>query len=295
MSLASVEIARRVSDDEVAFYLENGWVKLERLVSPEVAGEMLAAARRVMGESPEGSTDVIDSLKRGDVQAASAALHRKGANAAQGSVVDTAWWQDYHHIARDDKVEPFYSFSFSKEMGENAQRFMDRDVPVRYYDDFVACKMPAGQPGGSATGWHQDMCANPLDRVGGMSVWLALDDLPPEKGTMRFLTGAFREGPLGRGTGRYTDKQLFDVYPKVWERYELSPPMHLRPGDATVHGMLTPHYAPENTTDTPRWGYATFYTPGDTLFTGSPRANFDGTGIEPFALLDHPNFPIIYP
>ena len=33
-------IAREVTDDEVAFYQANGWVKLDRLISPELAAEM---------------------------------------------------------------------------------------------------------------------------------------------------------------------------------------------------------------------------------------------------------------
>ena len=77
---------RTVTADEVAFYRENGWVKTERLIDPEVAAEMLAAA--------------IASL--------------------------------------------------------------------------------------------------PFDRVGGLAFWVALDDVPAERGTMRFLSGSQRQGCLGR-------------------------------------------------------------------------------------------------
>lgn len=290
MPVSVADAVRRVTDDEVAFYQENGWVKLDGLISPELAGEMLTVARDVMGELPVGSDEVLIGAKVGDHRRMNEALHRKGGLGGRRGVVDVAWWQDYHYIALKDRLEPFYSYSFSRKMGENAQRLMDRDVPIRYYEDFVACKTSVGQPGSGATIWHQDLPTLPLDRTGGLTVWLALKDLPPESGTLRFLSGAFREGPLGRG--RSLD--MMGTYPQL-RRYPTSPPFHLRPGDASVHGVLTPHGAPENGTDTQRWGFATLYIPADALFNGAPTAKVEGTGIEPFQPFDHPNFPIVYP
>ena len=40
---------REITDEEVAFYEENGWVKLDRLVSPELADEL----RRVVVDMPK--------------------------------------------------------------------------------------------------------------------------------------------------------------------------------------------------------------------------------------------------
>src|SRR6201995_6148970 len=90
---------RAVTSDEVAFYRENGWVKLERLIDPALAAEMLAAAQSKMGERPavddqdpdRASKSVYTPFKRGG----------KGYNANYG--------QDYHYIARDDQLEPMRS------------------------------------------------------------------------------------------------------------------------------------------------------------------------------------------
>jgi ectoine hydroxylase-related dioxygenase (phytanoyl-CoA dioxygenase family) len=144
---------RTVTADEVAFYRENGWVKLERLIEPRVAGDMLAAAQSKMGERPDvddqdpdrSSKSVYTSFKRG------------------GKVYNANYWQDYHFIARDDQLEPMRSVVFSPALGRNAQLLMARDVPVRYSSDIVACKMPAGQPGSDATAWHQDIASLPFD------------------------------------------------------------------------------------------------------------------------------------
>jgi hypothetical protein len=58
---------------------------------------------------------------------------------------------------------------------------------------------------------------------------------------------------------------LLEVYPALPDKYPLSPPLHLRPGDATAHAMLTIHTAPANTTDRTRWSYIAWYLPADVL------------------------------
>jgi hypothetical protein len=46
---------RDLTADEVARYRENGWVKLERLIDPDLAAEMLAAAKAVRGAAGRSS------------------------------------------------------------------------------------------------------------------------------------------------------------------------------------------------------------------------------------------------
>jgi len=282
--VASVSGAvRPVTDDEVAFYRENGWAKLERLIDPELAGELLAAAQELMGERPQATEfdpekatkSVYTSYPRG------------------GRVLDAVYWQDYHFAARDDKIEPFQSLVLLPEMGHNAQRLMARDVPIQYSSDILAVKMPVGSPGSSPTEWHQDIASLPFDRVGGLAFWLALNDVPAARGTMQFLSGSHREGCLGRT--RAQGKGVKEYYPELLERYELSPPLDLTAGDATVHSSVVCHGAPENTTDEPRWAYIVAYFPGDALYTGAPNHNFDGLGLQPSGPFDHPRFPVVYP
>jgi ectoine hydroxylase-related dioxygenase (phytanoyl-CoA dioxygenase family) len=75
----------------------------------------------------------------------------------------------------------------------------------------------------------------------------------------------------------------------------MSPPLHLKAGDATVHSVLVGHGASENQTDEPRWAYICAYIPGDALYTGAPNYNYDGIGLEVNKPIDHPRFPILYP
>ena len=275
---------RAITDDEVAFYAENGWVKLENLIAPELAHGLLQGSRQLMEEAIAGQ-GVADE-QEGD----------RFAGASKGKkVLDIGIWQDYHFPARDDHAEPFHSLVFSKALGRAAQRLLRKPtVPVQYSSDLLACKMPAGSRGGQATNWHQDFPIFPFDRYGSLAFWVALNDIPPERGTMRFLSGSQREGPIGRD-GFLKGIDALELYPDLADRYELSPPLHLKPGDATVHHAAVIHSAPENSTPDPRWVYIIAFIPGDTLYTGAAHHNFDGLGLTVNEPIRHERFPIVYP
>jgi ectoine hydroxylase-related dioxygenase (phytanoyl-CoA dioxygenase family) len=255
--------ARPVSDDEVTFYRDNGWVKLEKLVEPDLVAEMLAVSKELLGEH-------------------ASAAPRAGVDA------ELDWFNDRHFLARDGR-EPFRSLCLSEAMGANAERLLERPVPIRFYSDMLACKLPAaGGFKSAATMAHQDL-GQQFDRIGKTTFWLALDDVPPERGSMRFWSGSHKEGPLGNRS-----PHLFSAYPYLRERYELSAPVYLQPGDATVHHQMVIHEAPANTTDTPRWSYIFLYFPADALYSGRPSHGLEGLELEMDQPFEHPNFPVVY-
>ena len=45
--------------------------------------------------------------------------------------------------------------------------------------------------------YHQDASEQGSDRVGEVQFWLALSEVTPEMGPMRFVDRSHREGPLG--------------------------------------------------------------------------------------------------
>src|SRR4029078_8842474 len=93
----------------------------------------------------------------------------------------------------------FRDFYFSKQMGRNMQRLLRREVHIRHHLDIIAVKMPkaATDVGSAPSPRHQDYPANGHDRVGTVVFWLALDDMPAERGTMRFRSGSHTLGELG--------------------------------------------------------------------------------------------------
>jgi hypothetical protein len=113
-------------------------------------------------------------------------------------------------------VEPYRSFMFSERMASNAAKLVNRkrlkgvDVPMRYRMDFMI-KKPAGQPAmlnvnpsrptagyhpQYGTGYHQDSSEHGSDRVGELQFWMALAEVTPEMGPMRFINRTHHEGPL---------------------------------------------------------------------------------------------------
>lgn len=252
---------RAVTDEEVEAFAQNHWVKLPGLIGPEVAAQLLETAKQLMGA--EG----VDVEPRPGVD------------------FDTAWWKDFHDPGRESEL--FRSLTLSREMGRNSARLLGRDCPVRFMSDQLAVK-PAKTKSGEQgkTDFHQDQ-PMPFDqnRVG---FWIALDEVLPEQGSLRYYEGAHKLGLLGH---------LPLDAEKQWPRLAqcpLSEPLHLLPGDATAHSSMAVHGAPANLTDRTRWGFISVYFPGDAEYTNVPYPSTDGLGLVPGEPLDHPNFPIVY-
>lgn len=229
-------VLREVTDEEVAFYHEYGWVMMPRLVAPEFATQLLSAGR--------------------------AWAERTEAKPMAG-------------LARHQEAEPFRSFMFSKRMAHNATRLVNRkrlkgvDVPLRYRVDILLNK----PPGAAGSTYHQDSSEHGSDRVGELQFWLALAEVAPDMGAMRFVSRSHREGPLG---SVFNDDQgdLLKQFPNLTSVLELSPPLHYQPGDCTVHHGYTIHGGPANTTDKPRWSYLFSYSPTDTRYWNGSAKNW---------------------
>lgn len=262
------QLARELTTQEIALYRANGWAHLPGLIPPTLAAEMREESERLLGADGQGE-------------------------ARPGIDWPSSWWNDRHYLARDG-VEPFRAVSLSAQMGRNAQLLLERPVDVRWYSDMIACKLPASAGRmGEATMVHQDLGIQ-FDRIGKTTFWIAMDEIPPERGSMRFYSGSHRLGSIGR---HLNDPELDALveYPWIADEFELSPPLDLQPGDATVHMRALLHSAPENETDEPRWVYQGMFIPAETLFTGAPHSETDGLGLEPNRPFDHPKFPVVYP
>lgn len=280
-SVATVGV-RRLTGEEVSAYTEQGWVKLDAFLSTEATAALLTRVVERMGE---------DAARVADTRNRPAGTQRGGlgAGAAPSSTTrPQEMFRPYMNPSRED--EWIYALSHSSEMARVGASIFGK--PARFYNGQVMCKAPAAQDGGK-TPWHQDLPYHPFDRRGRMTVWVALVDCPPNKGTLRFLTGSHMLPPLGRYVSRADGLDMVDDNPWLLERYEVSPPLHLRAGDATLHDSGIVHSAPENTTDQLRWVYSVTMFPHDVLYTGLPQGLTDGIGLTINQPFDHPDFPIL--
>jgi ectoine hydroxylase-related dioxygenase (phytanoyl-CoA dioxygenase family) len=250
---------RDVTDHEVDFFKENGWVRLPGLVGTATVG---ALRERALG--------YLESRSR-----------------ERSTLVDQAFGQS-RDIAESD--DAFHDLAFDPAMGRAATRLLHGVGGVRIQVTNLLIKEP-GEGGHGATEFHQDFPWMPMDRSAMLTFWLALVDVPADMGSLRFYNGSHRYGILGRSFTRDGDDQLTQ-HPWLKE-LELSAPLDLRAGDATVHHSLTVHGAGANRGDTPRLSFTVTYFDANALYTGTPYRQTDGLGLrinEPF---DHPRFPVV--
>lgn len=276
---------RGVTQDEVDTYREQGWVKLTGLLSSELTEDLLSHLKEVAGLP-------YDVLPRDHADADELIAKMKD---------EGLYGRFAMSRLRDDRVSEIIS---SRGLGE-AAALLSGQRPMRLFDDAIICKFPGWTEAELAlsgrastwsgeTPWHQDYGAVPWDRAGAVQFWIALAEVTPEMGSMQYLSKSHREHPLGSQHLR-GDGSLKDSHPELWEKYELSAPHHLMPGDVLAHDSLTIHYAQSNRSDRMRWAHTSYRIAADTLNNGVPYPRFKEFGLEfevwkPF---DHPLFPVV--
>ena len=250
---------RRITDDEIRFYREHGWVYAPALVDPLLVETLAAKATGL--HRPTGAVSV--------------------------AAVAEAFGQNRGLAAAD---ADFAAAVYSPTMGDNASRLLPGRPRVRLQIDNLLVKESAGGAH-RATTFHQDFPWMPMDRSSILTVWLALVDIPATMGSLRFYDRSHVYGVLGRSFARPGDDALTQ-HPWLAE-LELSPPLDLRAGDATIHSALIIHGAAANEQDQPRLSYAWTYFDAQTKYTGSPFTQTDGLGLTVNEVFDHPDFPLI--
>ncbi len=161
-------------------------------------------------------------------------------------------------------------------------------VPLRLWHDQILIKKPHNS---AATQFHQDQPYWPHD--GGthaISAWIALVDVPVERGCMTFLTGSHRFNNLpAQDLG--DAHSLFGKAPSMewFERVTIP----LRAGDCTFHHARCAHMAGSNQTDVPRVAHTIIYTDADTRFNGGNHVVTAPLGLVAGEVLTGDMFPPI--
>ncbi len=162
-------------------------------------------------------------------------------------------------------------------------------VSLRLWHDHTLIKPPHNQ---APTHFHQDGPYWPHDQRPGhsLSAWIALVDVPVERGCMTFIPGQHNTSDL-RPQNLRDANDLLGLAPEMQWQERITVP--LRAGDCTFHHQFTPHMANANTTDDPRVAHIIIYMSADTRYTGKNHPVTDPLDLTVDSPLDHELFPLL--
>lgn len=174
-------------------------------------------------------------------------------------IVSTTDAWERHRVLRELALHP--------RIGALAERLAG--MPLRVWGGEVLRKDPERS---APTGWHDDLTFALLDSRLIFNAWIALVDVPAERGCLTFLPGSHRRGgpdrvELAEHT-RDPDNYLFTRWPEL--RWSPRVTVPLRAGDATFHRGRTAHYAGANTSADVRLSFVVTFTDADATYRPLP-------------------------
>lgn len=149
-------------------------------------------------------------------------------------------------------------------------------VPLRLWHDQILSKAPHN---GKATEFHQDQPYWPhAQSPNPISAWIALQDVPVERGCMTFLPGSHRRTDLG--AQNLADARSFFTHAPdlIWNERITVP---LRAGDCTFHHGRCAHMATPNMTDEARVAHVVIFMDAAATYSGVPHVVTDPLGLSP--------------
>jgi len=139
-------------------------------------------------------------------------------------------------------------------------------MPVRLWHDQLLIKKPHNN---TPTEFHQDAPYWPHDNSRHqLSAWVALVDVPVERGCMTFIPGSHLRRDL-RAIDLTDSTDLFTAAPDLV--YEPRVTVPLRAGDCTFHNGYLAHTANANATDDFRYAMVNIYVDAEATFNGQPH------------------------
>lgn len=244
-------VTTQVSDDDVARFRRDGFLRVRQVLDRDEVARFRAAAERNLAERR--------------------ALNPTDPTFAQ--LVNV--WRDDPEIA-----------ALTRHRGLAAIAGQLAGIPLRLWHDQLLIKLPHN---GARTEFHQDAPYWPhASARHWLSAWVALVDVPTERGCMSFLPGQHHRNDL-RAVDLTDARDLMSVAPDLVYAERVTLP--LRAGDATFHHGLTPHTANANDTDDPRFAHVVIYMDAETRYDGRPHVVTDPLGLTVGSTFPDADFP----
>ena len=220
-----------LSAEQVAFFQENGFIRLKNVLPPEV----LAHYERII------SNRVFAENNLADVPMEERDTYQK------------AFIQIINIWTRDETAKEFV---FSRRLAGIASQLLGCEH-IRLYHDQALYK----EPFGGFTPWHADQYYWPLEKLNTCTVWIPFQETPLEMGPLAFAEKSqYYTGGRGLEISDESERVLgeeMQMYQYNEEPYEL--------GEVSFHYGWTYHRAGANQTAKPRNVMTMIYTDDENL------------------------------
>lgn len=218
----------RLSDEQVAFYHEHGYLAGVRIFNDEQIAALRAELAEFFNPQHDGRELWYEYHTNESTQADTVLFHALGAWRLRAGFHDLLW-------------NPAFTVPASQLLGG----------AVRFWHDQLFCK-PARH--GGVVAWHQDYSywtrTKPMAHL---TCWIGLDDSKRDNGCLFYVPDSHRWELLpvtGLAGNMEAIKEVLS--PSQWEQFQKPVAIELKAGECSFHHPLMVHGSFENRTDRPR-------------------------------------------
>jgi ectoine hydroxylase-related dioxygenase (phytanoyl-CoA dioxygenase family) len=218
----------RLSDDQLAFYQENGYLPGVKILDDAQVEALRAELAEWFEPDHPGKELWYEYHKNESTDPNTVLFHALGAWRIKPGFHDLLW-------------NPAFTVPAEQLLGG----------PARFWHDQLFCK-PARH--GGVVAWHQDYSYwTRTVPMAHLTCWIALDESNAENGCVHYVPGSHR-WPLLPITGLAGDMEAIRevLNDEQWEQFNKPAVIELKPGEATFHHPLMVHGSFANRTERPR-------------------------------------------
>jgi len=216
-----------LSEDQIEFYREHGYVAGIRMLSDEQVEVLREELVALTDPSPDANRLFYEYHSNESPDPATTLFHALGAWRISPAFHDLLW-------------NPAFTAPASQLL----------EGPVRFWHDQLFCKPPRH---GGRVAWHQDYSYwTRTQPMAHLSCWIGLDDSTRDNGCVHYVPGSQRWS-LMPITGLAGDMEAINSVLSEEQLAQFKPvPIELKKGEASFHHPLMIHGSYENRTERPR-------------------------------------------
>ncbi len=218
----------RLSDEQLQFYEENGYLSGIRILSDEQLDVLRAELQRFLGPDHKGNELWYEYNSNESADPNRVLFHALGAWRISPGFHDVLW-------------NPAFTVPASQLLQGS----------VRFWHDQLFCK-PAQH--GGVVAWHQDYSYwTRTQPMAHLTCWIALDDSSPDNGCIQYIPGSHRWDLLPiTGLAGDMDSIHQVLTDEQWEVFQNPVAAEMKAGYGSFHHPLMVHGSNENRTNGPR-------------------------------------------